>query len=699
VSTTVTRIRPRTVSVPLQALILGLPVVFALAGLGSWQFATSNRQMLEAHLAEVANTTALAMDAKLTGFEAAGLALAAMDDLQAGAVPASVQREAKRVADVLGVHIVVQEAAPPGVVLLNTLLPAGSRMIPRDEQPTTGALRAAVAAVIQTGKPRMADIFIGAVSQAHTMAVVVPVMTGDAVTRVVIIAFPSDNLADWLAEPDGDDQGFTAVRDGTGHVVALSGVKDQFAGQPVPPWARDLPRDHGIMEGLNMSGRHTLFAYQHLRLAPSFAVVVARPVHGVMSIIKGPAKWLIVSALAMIVLGILSLVAIWTHRETENAALQELNRLLSGVPAILYVNRVYPSGRFRRRFLSLSAERITGWPNKNVKRERTLTEKTDPTFLGRRNALFRAALETGRSQFEYQMRFADGTLHWMRVVGVGLSREPDGSGDVLGFITDITEERAMRDELRRAEKFAVLGEVAGRISHEMNQPMAAISMAAENGQMALDRLPVSLDLVREKFVRIEQQVERVISIIGQISTFSRRDIADDVTALQMDRVIHAALAVTEPKMTAARVSVRCDMRNDLPSPSGVAVLVEQIIVNLIVNACDAYEDQADTVERTVTITAFVLDGAYVLRVADHAGGIPADMLDRIFDPFVTSKPPGKGTGLGLSFCLASVARLGGKLTAANMDGGACFDVFLPIPARARRAAEAVQSDGGEVAKV
>lgn len=688
-NTTVTRIKPRTASAPLLALMLGLPVVLALAGLGSWQFASGNRQMLEAHLSEVANATALAMDAKLTGLEAAGLALAAMDDLQTDEMSANVVQEVKRIADVLGVHIAVQDVIPPGKILLNTLLPSDNWMPPRDEQPALTALHTAAARVVQTRKPQVTDIYVAAPTQERTMAVVLPVVTGGQVTRVVIIAFPSDQLAVLLAEPQIDNGGFTAVRDSTGHVVAVSRNTDQFAGRPVPAGTRDLPDDHGILEGMNLSGQHTLFAYQHLRLAPGFAVVVARPVNGVLSIVKGPAKWLIVSALAMIVLGVLSLVAIWTRRETENAALQEVNRLLSGVPAILYVNRVYPSGQFRRRFLSLSAESVTGWPNAALAREGALTEKTDPAYIAGRNAFFRCALETGRDQFEYQMRFADGALHWMRVVGVCLSREPDGSGDVLGFITDITEERAMREELRRTEKFALLGEVAGRISHEINQPMAAISMAAENGQLALERVPANLDMAREKFVRIEQQVERVVSIIGQISAFSRKGIGADLTALDMNRVIHAALAVAEPKMAAARVSVRCDIPDDLPSPVGVPVLVEQIIVNLIVNACDAYEDQADKSARTVTMTASVADGAYVLRVTDRAGGIPAAMLGRIFDPFVTSKPPGKGTGLGLSFCLASIGRLGGKLTVTNTDGGACFSVALPISVPARQAAEAL----------
>jgi signal transduction histidine kinase len=682
------RYQPRTAPTPLLALILGLPVVFALAGLGAWEFAASNRQTIEVHLTEVAKSTAMALDAKLTGIEAAGLALAAKDELQSGDLGPSVLKEAKRVADLLGVHIIVKDVPLPGHVLLNTLLPSLQTNVPRTIRPDHAALETAVAAVIRTCKPQVSDVFVGAITGQRTIAVVLPVAANHVVVRVVILAFPTESLADWLIDQTSGSEGFAGIRDGQDRIVASSRNNDVLAGQQVPAWSHNLASDHGILEGLSLSGAHTLFAYQHLRLAPRFAVIVARPVNGAMSVLHGPAKWLIISALSMIVLGVLSLVTIWTRRDSENAALHEVNRLLSGVPAILYVNRVYPDGRFRRRFLSLSAERITGWPNKVLERDGSLSAKTDPAFLPGRHKFFLAALETGHSQFEYRMRFADGTYHWMRVVGVCLTKDSDGSGDVLGFMTEVTEEKAMREELRRAEKFAVLGEVAGRISHEMNQPMAAISMAAENGLLALERAPPNVDVVREKFLRIEQQVDRIVAVIGHISTFGRKHVPGDVTVLDIDDVLHSALAVAEPKMTSAGVSVRLEIPDDLPAPRGVAVLLEQIVVNLIVNACDAYQEHPGVTERVIVISASVMDGSFVLRVADQAGGIPEELLGGIFDPFVTSKPPGKGTGLGLSFCLASIGRLGGKMTVANVDGGASFYVTLPIASRTRQHADA-----------
>ncbi len=672
------RFRPRTASTIALALIIGLPMVLALAGFGAWQFAVGSRQAIEGHLAGMAKSIALALDAKLTGYEAAGMALTATDDIRSGVDTEPQRQEACRIAELLGVQIIVEEAAPPGRLVLNTLAPGARDLAPRDEIPQLARMRDAIMASIETRQPRVSDMYMGVISKKPTIAVILPVVTHDSVSRVVILAFTADTLTAWLATTDGHAGGFIGIRDGQGRIVAVSRNGAAAIGQAAPEWAKTLPDDHGVVDGIDLGQVRGMFAYQHLALAPSWAVVVARPVSGVASVITAPVRWLLISALAIMVLGVLSLVAIWMRRDSENAALKEVNRLLSGVPAILYVNRVYPNGAFRRRFLSLSVERVTGWPNRSLQEEGALAAKIDPAFQQARLDFFRDVLETGRSQFEYRMGFADGSWHWMRTVGVCLDKDPDGSGDVLGFITDIDEERAMREELRRTEKFALLGEVAGRISHEMNQPMAAISMAAENGMLMLEHGSPNLKAVRDKFLRIEQQVERVVAIIGHIGAFSSKKIAAEVEELDVHAVVESALSVAEAKMASAGVSVRVEIADDLPPPRGVAVLVEQIVVNLVANACDAYMDRPNEGDRCVTIAAFAAGDHFVLRVSDKAGGIPPDMIGTIFDPFVTSKPPGKGTGLGLSFCLASVARFGGRIAAENADGGARFDVSMPI---------------------
>lgn len=675
----VSRFRPRTASTTLIVMMLALPVISALAGLSAWEFVAMSRRGIEERLAQQAKSTAMALDARLMSFQAAGMALAATDEMQPSEGDnVDLYAEASRIAALLGVRIVVQDAGPSGQVILNTLLAPG-QTVPRSEGPSAyQAVRIAAAVAVATGQPEITDIFVSALTRQPTVAVVVPVVTGTKVTRLIYLVFDSASLSSWLSQQDPAADGFLGVRDGNGRVLATTTQNTRYAGMLVPPSSRSPPGDHGVIQGESLAGPQVLIAYQRPRVVPTWVVVATRPVSAVASLSNGPARFMLLSALGIIVLGVLSLVAVWLRRNSELAAFGEMNRLLSDVPAILYVNRVYPDGSFRRRFLSRSAERVTGWPADDLDADGALAEKIDPAFVTARSAFFREALEHGRARFEYQMWFADGTQHWMRVIGVCLRRDPDGAGDVLGFITDITEERGMRDELRRSERFALLGEVAGRISHEMNQPMAAISMAAENGLLALERQPLNLDTVRDKFHRIERQVERVVAIIGHISAFSRKEATVTPSPLDIDAVLRAALSLVEARLATAAVTIDLTLPPHLPRPLGVPVLVEQIVVNLLLNACDAYAEKPEMRDRVIRVEASHEADSFLLRVSDHAGGIPVVMIETIFDPFVTTKPPGKGTGLGLSFCMATATRMGGRISATNRDGGAVFELRLPI---------------------
>ncbi len=107
------------------------------------------------------------------------------------------------------------------------------------------------------------------------------------------------------------------------------------------------------------------------------------------------------------------------------------------------------------------------------------------------------------------------------------------------------------------------------------------------------------------------------------------------------------------------------------------MLLEQAILNVVGNACDAWQDAVTAGERVIRIRARDEGATLRLSIADQAGGIPEAFLTRIFDPFFTTKPVGKGTGLGLSISMALVVEMGGQMTVRNENGGACFDIVLP----------------------
>ena len=149
----------------------------------------------------------------------------------------------------------------------------------------------------------------------------------------------------------------------------------------------------------------------------------------------------------------------------------------------------------------------------------------------------------------------------------------------------------------------------------------------------------------------------------------------EIRPLSCHAVLESALEILSHKLRGCRVLQ--DVPKDLPAVAGWPIPLEQVLINLISNALDAYEAAPPEVERLVTVKAEVQEDTVVLRVSDRAGGIPQHVLPRVFEPFFTTKPPGKGTGLGLGLAYGAIAEMGGTITAANENGGAVFEIRLP----------------------
>jgi C4-dicarboxylate-specific signal transduction histidine kinase len=321
----------------------------------------------------------------------------------------------------------------------------------------------------------------------------------------------------------------------------------------------------------------------------------------------------------------------------------------------------------------------------------SLTELMEPEMHPLLRAHLFKALTTGEeSVFECQMRHADGASRRMRSSAKVVERHKDGSSSVVACVVDITDIHLAEQRLRLLEKLAVLGEVSSGIAHELNQPLAAIAMAAENGDRALLRDPPNLQTARDKFIRINEQAHRISAVIDHVRAFSRGD-TKKAEPLDIGTVLHEALILLEARISANGIELDIDVPRDLPPVHAVSVLLEQAVMNVIGNACDAYRDNPLHTRRVVRIAARA-DGARLrLTIADQAGGIPEALLSRIFDPFFTTKPVGKGTGLGLSISLASIVEMGGRMTVRNQHGGACFEIVLPVEEAAQPALETVGS--------
>jgi two-component system C4-dicarboxylate transport sensor histidine kinase DctB len=236
--------------------------------------------------------------------------------------------------------------------------------------------------------------------------------------------------------------------------------------------------------------------------------------------------------------------------------------------------------------------------------------------------------------------------------------------------------RAMQNELVQAGKLAALGQMSAAIAHEINQPLAAIrtflastKIFSERGEM--DKVAGNLDIVNGL-------AERMARITAHLKTFARKSEPGHPEPVHVGRAVDGALFLLKSRIKAADAKVEVDNRAPDACVSGYAVQLEQVMLNLISNALDAV---ADAAEPWIGIAIRSDGGMVTIGVADNGSGIAPELLNRIFDPFVTSKPVGQGLGLGLSISYGIVQDFHGSIRAANRaEGGAELTVELPAMA-------------------
>ena len=232
--------------------------------------------------------------------------------------------------------------------------------------------------------------------------------------------------------------------------------------------------------------------------------------------------------------------------------------------------------------------------------------------------------------------------------------------------------RETRDAAVQAGKLATLGQMSAGISHELNQPLAALQTFADNASALLAR--GRYEEVGENLQMISDLVDRTGRIVRQLKSFARKE-APTPQAVTVASAIEHALMIVEPRRreTAARIAVA-------PVVSSLQLIaeagrLEQVLVNLLRNGLDAMAGQA---EPLLEIDAHGMGDRVAIAVRDHGPGLPDEVRDHLFEPFYTTKPAGEGLGLGLAISLTIVESYGGTLSAHNApDGGAVFVLTLP----------------------
>lgn len=237
---------------------------------------------------------------------------------------------------------------------------------------------------------------------------------------------------------------------------------------------------------------------------------------------------------------------------------------------------------------------------------------------------------------------------------------------------EMTLHKDTQNELIQTAKLAVLGQMSAGINHELNQPLTAIRAYADNARQFLNM--GRTETVETNLKEISQLTERMAKIIHPLKEFSRKT-SGQAESVCLKAVRDGAMSIMYGRLDRAAVTVTWPADLDSCFVLGDIVRIEQVMVNLLGNAIQAMEQQAD---KRIDICLSYRAGMQILSVRDYGPGIPEQELERVFEPFYTTKKAGQGLGLGLSISHRIISSLGGELRVRNHpQGGAEFTLSLP----------------------
>lgn len=249
-------------------------------------------------------------------------------------------------------------------------------------------------------------------------------------------------------------------------------------------------------------------------------------------------------------------------------------------------------------------------------------------------------------------------------------------------VLDITERKRARELARQQEerlqatsRLVTMGEMASTLAHELNQPLAAI---ASYNSGCINRLKTA-ELDRDELIEIHdklgRQARRAGEIIRRVHNFVRRA-EPKREPLELNGVIRDAVGLLEADVRKRGMQLVTALAPQLPQVDADAVMIEQVVVNLVRNGMDAMQD-APADRRVVRISTALESGHIMVRVADHGAGIAPETAERLFQPFYTTKPEGMGMGLNICRSIAELhhGRLGFE---PNPEGGTIFLLTLPV---------------------
>ncbi len=340
---------------------------------------------------------------------------------------------------------------------------------------------------------------------------------------------------------------------------------------------------------------------------------------------------------------------------------------------------------------------------------RPLFDFVDDTNQELAQSLWERLLRETKVVYDFPYLRKDGTALWCHASTSVLVNDEGTLNGAMGLLTDISEQRQLTEALIYSQKMEAVGQLTGGIAHDFNNILGSILGFAELAQMRFGRVDAKL---HEYLSQIEASGGRARDLIRQLLIFSRGENTQSAASIQLAPLIKEIAKMLKPMLPAA-IEIRCELPAASPSVKVDPLHVQQLLMNLCINARDAIGQRGlitiEIMRRTLTRERCAICGEVALgdwvaiRVSDTGRGVDESLRDDIFQPFVTSKEVGEGSGMGLAVVRGIVNSYRGHLLLESTLGkGSVFEILLPealVEAKADEPESAVEMPGRELANL
>jgi C4-dicarboxylate-specific signal transduction histidine kinase len=326
--------------------------------------------------------------------------------------------------------------------------------------------------------------------------------------------------------------------------------------------------------------------------------------------------------------------------------------------------------------------RIFGFDRATQPTVESVIQRTHPEDLRRvRDFIERAPCDAGDRELEHRLMMPDGSVKYLRVVAHALGDEA-GEVSFIGAVMDVSAakraEEAVHDaqaELAQVTRMATLGELTAWIAHEVSQPLTGVVTNGAACLRWLDRVVPALDEARSSVVEMISDAKRAGDVVQRIRAIAKRT-EPEKARLDINELIHDVARLVEREAAAYGASLDLELEPALPAVIGDRVQLQQVMINLVINAFQAMSSTTDRPRELLIRSQRYGDGRVLVAVVDSGIGVEAKNADKLFKTFFTTKP--SGMGMGLSICRSIVEAHGGQVSAVNNAGlGATFQLILP----------------------